>query len=154
MYETIAAQLMTTFMRFKKINRRVFTPGKLSHSEMGVISALIMATEGDAETYNVKMSEISHRLRITRPALTQSVDKLEKAGYIERVFLQSDRRATYLKLTEQGKAVFQEEKKRMVTAIASLLQKMGEEDAKEFVRLTGKLMTIVMEERGEEQCCD
>lgn len=50
----------------------------------------------------VTMSELADSVAITTGGVTRLADRLEKDGLVERVNCPSDRRVTYLALTEQG----------------------------------------------------
>ncbi|WPC76852.1 MarR family winged helix-turn-helix transcriptional regulator [Vibrio porteresiae] len=55
----------------------------------------------------MRMKELANRLGITTGTLTVQVDKLVKAGLIERHSLEGDRRSILVELTEAGHQVFQ-----------------------------------------------
>lgn len=52
------------------------------------------------------MSEISRNLEITPGALTPSVDRLVKKGYVSRRHSETDRRIVIVELTSRGELVF------------------------------------------------
>ena len=53
----------------------------------------------------VSMSEISERLKITKPAVTNLVDRLEEKKFLRRVPHQSDRRIILLEILPKGKKI-------------------------------------------------
>jgi len=53
----------------------------------------------------VSMTEISGRLEITKPAVTNLVDRLEEKKYLKRVPHTEDRRVILLKILPKGKKV-------------------------------------------------
>lgn len=55
--------------------------------------------EGDGQ---MKMGELAEALVITRGGLTKLVDRLVKAGLLERTFCESDRRVSYATLLPAG----------------------------------------------------
>jgi DNA-binding MarR family transcriptional regulator len=60
--------------------------------------AAIAASEGE----RMKMGELAEALVITRGGLTKLVDRLVKAGLIERTFCDTDRRVSYATLLPAG----------------------------------------------------
>ncbi|MBF9003348.1 MarR family winged helix-turn-helix transcriptional regulator [Vibrio nitrifigilis] len=54
----------------------------------------------------MRMKELANHLGITTGTLTVQVDKLVKAGLIERQSLEGDRRSILVNLTEEGTQVF------------------------------------------------
>ena len=67
-----------------------------------VMSALSRAPDG------LKMSEISRRLRVSNGNVTGIVDKLADEGLVLRAAVPGDRRASLVRLTPRGTAVFAE----------------------------------------------
>ncbi|HEY2479219.1 MAG TPA: MarR family transcriptional regulator [Solirubrobacterales bacterium] len=66
--------------------------------------AAIAATERGA----MKMGELAEALVITRGGLTKLVDRLVKAGLIERTFCETDRRVSYATLLPAGAELLEE----------------------------------------------
>src|ERR1700744_3346172 len=60
------------------------------------------------ETQRMKMGELAEALVITRGGLTKLVDRLVKAGLIERTFCDTDRRVSYATLLPAGAALLEE----------------------------------------------
>jgi DNA-binding MarR family transcriptional regulator len=65
-----------------------------------VMSALSRHPEG------LKMSQLSGVLRVSGGNVTGIADRLSEEGLVERVAVPGDRRATVLRLTEEGAGVF------------------------------------------------
>lgn len=53
----------------------------------------------------ISMTEISSRLEITKPAVTNLVDRLEKKGFLKRIPDTQDRRVIQLEILPKGKKV-------------------------------------------------
>jgi len=66
--------------------------------------AAIAAAEGQA----MKMGELAEALVITRGGLTKLVDRLVKAGLVERTFCDTDRRVSYATLLPAGSELLAE----------------------------------------------
>ncbi len=66
----------------------------LSSNEMNV---LLLLHDGGACT----MTELSHRVRLTRPALTTLVDRLETRDWVHRLTDPDDRRRVIVSLTDR-----------------------------------------------------
>jgi DNA-binding MarR family transcriptional regulator len=56
----------------------------------------------------VSMTEVSHRLEITKPAVTNLVDRLEEKKFLKRVPHAEDRRVILLEILPKGKKVITE----------------------------------------------
>jgi DNA-binding MarR family transcriptional regulator len=66
--------------------------------------AAIAAAEGE----RMKMGDLAEALVITRGGLTKLVDRLVKAGLIERTFCETDRRVSYATLLPAGAELLEE----------------------------------------------
>ena len=61
-----------------------------------------------AEDQRLRMGDLAGALIITRGGLTKLVDRLVKAGLLERAYCPEDRRVSYAVLTKSGRDVFEE----------------------------------------------
>src|SRR4051794_38914935 len=62
----------------------------------------VLATLDRASEKRLKMGELAEALVITRGGLTKLVDRLIKAGLLERAFCETDRRVSYATLLPAG----------------------------------------------------
>jgi DNA-binding MarR family transcriptional regulator len=69
----------------------------------------------DALDEPVPMSHIADMLRCDRSAVTWITDRLEERGYVERRADEHDRRVKLLALTDEGRRVRQEIRRRLAT---------------------------------------
>lgn len=76
--------------------------------------AAIAAADGQA----MKMGELAEALVITRGGLTKLVDRLVKAGLVERTFCDTDRRVSYATLLPAGAELLEE----MVPVVSTELE--------------------------------
>ena len=68
----------------------------------------VLATVADAPEERMKMGELAEALVITRGGLTKLVDRLVKAGLLERTFCETDRRVSYATLLPAGAELLNE----------------------------------------------
>jgi DNA-binding MarR family transcriptional regulator len=68
----------------------------------------VLATLSEAPERRLKMGDLAERLVITRGGLTKLVDRLVKAGLLERAFCETDRRVSYATLTAAGSELLEE----------------------------------------------
>jgi DNA-binding MarR family transcriptional regulator len=68
----------------------------------------VLATLDRAPEQRLKMGELAEALVITRGGLTKLVDRLIKAGLLERAFCESDRRVSYATLLPAGVELLEE----------------------------------------------
>jgi DNA-binding MarR family transcriptional regulator len=62
----------------------------------------VLATVAEAPEQRMKMGDLAEALVITRGGLTKLVDRLVKAGLMERTFCETDRRVSYATLLPAG----------------------------------------------------
>ncbi len=68
----------------------------------------VLATLDRAPEQRLKMGELAEALVITRGGLTKLVDRLIKAGLLERTFCETDRRVSYATLLPAGIELLEE----------------------------------------------
>jgi DNA-binding MarR family transcriptional regulator len=62
----------------------------------------VLATVAEADQERLKMGELAEALVISRGGLTKLVDRLVKAGLMERTYCETDRRVSYATLLPAG----------------------------------------------------
>jgi DNA-binding MarR family transcriptional regulator len=68
----------------------------------------VLATLSEAPEERLKMGDLAEALVITRGGLTKLVDRLIKAGLLERTFCETDRRVSYATLLPAGRDLLEE----------------------------------------------
>jgi DNA-binding MarR family transcriptional regulator len=68
----------------------------------------VLATVAEAPEQRMKMGELAEAMVITRGGLTKLVDRLVKAGLLERTFCETDRRVSYATLMPAGAELLDE----------------------------------------------
>jgi DNA-binding MarR family transcriptional regulator len=68
----------------------------------------VLAVVAEAPEERMKMGDLAEALVITRGGLTKLVDRLVKAGLLERTFCETDRRVSYATLTPAGRDLLAE----------------------------------------------
>jgi DNA-binding MarR family transcriptional regulator len=68
----------------------------------------VLATLSEAPEERLKMGDLAEALVITRGGLTKLVDRLIKAGLLERTFCETDRRVSYATLMPAGRDLLDE----------------------------------------------
>jgi DNA-binding MarR family transcriptional regulator len=92
---------------------------------------------------SVLPSEICKIMGISSARIAAALNGLESKGVITRRIDTSDRRRILVDLTPKGKAMAEEQRQEMLENTSKMLSFLGEDDAKEYVRLTGKLAEYI-----------
>lgn len=94
-------------------------------------------------------SELSEILEVSRPAITPFLNSLEANGYIKREISAEDRRSIFISLTKKGRELESRTKQRKQLLLESFIEKLGENDAKELMRIMKKAEIIIKEITNE-----
>jgi DNA-binding MarR family transcriptional regulator len=68
----------------------------------------VLATVADSPEQRMRMGDLAEALVITRGGLTKLVDRLIRAGLLERTFCETDRRVSYATLLPAGTEMLEE----------------------------------------------
>lgn len=139
----IAAELIEGLMEFKNCSQRPYLKyfDKLTARDMAVFFAMKRILDENPKLEQVGLAEIGKHIAVSKSAVTQNVNRLEDRGLIERVILKSDRRATYVRFTDYGNTVFNEEKKNIELFMNMVVKRMGKENSEAFVNLLKEFST-------------
>lgn len=96
---------------------------------------------------HVLPSEISSEMRITTARTAAVLNNLENKGLINRAIDRHDRRQILVKLTEEGERAAKERQKEFISIAKKILESLGEDDARELVRIMKKLMELQEEKK-------
>ena len=96
-------------------------------------------SNADISLQGVKMSDISRYLDISKPAVTQIVNDLEKRGYVERVLTKNDRRLVCVRITEDGDKILDRGEEEYQEKLMQVTEILGEQDTHELIRIITKL---------------
>jgi len=102
----------------------------------------------------IAQRDLAERLNVARPTVTVMLQKMERAGLIERRSDEQDQRFVRIYLTEQGRALNDEMRRQLDEMIADVIAPLAEEDQRELVRLLGALNDNIREALGENSAPD
>ncbi|MCL2862310.1 MAG: MarR family transcriptional regulator [Firmicutes bacterium] len=98
---------------------------------------------------SISPKKLSEEMGVTSAYIANVLNGLEGKGYITREIDKGDRRQIIVQMTKEGKDILQEKKQMFFGKTALLLEKMGEEDAKNYIRIKEKILNIVTENTEE-----
>lgn len=93
-----------------------------------------------------RMSDLAERLTLSRGGITKLVDRLEGAGYLERISCTEDRRSFQAELTPAGKTMLEEMRGIYVAELERHLRRLSPEEA--------ELVTAALEKVTDSTCDD
>jgi len=87
--------------------------------------------------------QISGEMGISSARVATALNNLEDKGLITREIDIEDRRKIIVRLTPMGADHVDEWQRRLLEKLADILVRIGEDDARELVRITGKLAGVL-----------
>ena len=103
-----------------------------NNTEMQMMKEIIRVKE---EGGRIISSDLAKLLGVTRSAVSQMVNKLEKNNVVMRVPDDKDRKIAYIKLSNNSRAVFEEQCKEANETMSRIVAEVGEDKAKAFFDL-------------------
>lgn len=131
-YESLAHEYMEVMHHMHGRNAQKRFNDSL-HGEHFVLS-YISKHEG-----NVIPSDISNAMGATSARIAAALNSLEKKGLILRRIDAEDRRRILIDLTDAGRERVHKQNQMMMSFVTNMLQYLGEDDAKEYIRIMKKL---------------
>lgn len=142
-YTETTQKLLHAFMQFSKAEWHQRSIMGYKPSEIRVLFCIRNSARGGMP--EMKVSEISKRLHITSPSVTQVMKTLEAQGLVERKIDPADRRAVGITLTEKGELVTQKAGEEFVRSLQGLIDYLGEEQSEQLAELLLKVFTYFHE---------
>ena len=150
--QEMVRQLLASMDMMKKVHMHRFDIDGLNKSEFSLLMSIRDQADGAEE--GVMASSLSAKHHISKPAVSQTVSALEKKGMVVRRPDAQDRRVVRIHLTPAGEDVLQCVGNTFQQYIARLVEKLGEQDTRELIRLFGRLYEVLREmlqEDGQKQ---
>lgn len=127
---------------FQKLQSKTCTTlseisNEVSRGEIGVLGYL--AFEKD----EVTAGELSENLNVTTARIASILNSLEAKNYIKRKEDSKDKRKTLVVITENGRVLAKKAKKEVIEKIKKVINEVGEEDMKEYLRIVLKIREIL-----------
>ena len=109
---------------------------EIAKGELAVLIYLIDEKDGASAI------EISQRFQINTSRVAAILKTLYKKGYIERKSDPKDKRKIQVYITDKGKQYGQQRREDILNHIDQMLEMLGEEDAKEHLRIMKRIAYI------------
>lgn len=135
-------QLAQIMQRLHKNNQQLKIQNGIAHSEYMILQFIYCAQNKGTST---TISELSEVVQISKPAVSQMINALESKQWVERQPSKQDRRIVHVVLTEQGLEIVNTIRAFLSNRLILILEKMGAEDADDFLRLLDKFTNIMSE---------
>jgi DNA-binding MarR family transcriptional regulator len=131
-YNDLAKQCLQTFFQFY----RTRTNQMMNESMRGEAYVLQYIANHDGD---VVPGDISDAMSVSTARMATVLKGMENKGWISRHFDTRDKRRTILTLTQNGEEQADQCRTRLLHATAKMLEYLGENDAKEYIRILRRL---------------
>ena len=84
--------------------------------------------------------ELSKKMSVSTARITSLLHHMEEKGLIARSSDLSDNRQIFVRLTENGVTAIQKTRGEVISRVSSLLEALGPEDAREYIRIQEKIL--------------
>ena len=139
----LKGEFLDLIMRFKKIDICPSMAERLQPSELAVMARTFSSCTCSAD--GVCVSQIHQTLYVSKAAVSQTLNTLEKKGYIVRQIDPNDRRKIIVTVTTEGEAELDIVQKMYNETLDLILGEFGQENTETLIELIEKLMNIVDE---------
>lgn len=129
-----AKKLMRAFTQFRKIHWKPPHIHDLKPSEFRVLHTVKISFIDDNED-GLMVSQISDRLCVARPTVTQLVNSLQKKGFLEKKTDENDGRVVRIHLSEKGKVMAKQGADEFYRLFKGLAEHLGPEKSDELAGL-------------------
>lgn len=137
-------ELFRIVYSFKKLNISAMLPD-VTLMEIRILDMIVRCRDSREGT-DVKVSDLVNHMKVTAPAVSRSLRKMEEKGYLLRSVDKNDRRNTHLELTERGEAVLKESGAIMHEFAEAILAGMSEEHMSRLIADLKALQSIAADE--------
>lgn len=136
-YQEYAKELLDYLIINERIGKLIQgNVSEIAKGELAVLEYLIYEKDGPSAI------EISQYFHINTSRVAAILNSLCKKGYIKRQPNSKDKRKICVYVTEEGKKYGQNKKAEILNRISYLLEMLGEEEAKEYLRIVKKISMI------------
>ena len=102
-----------------------------NHTEMQLMKEIVRANEEGKRIISSRLAKI---LGITRSAVSQIVNKLQRKGIVQRVPDEKDKKIAYIELSKSARGLYDEMRERINHMFEKFIHMIGEEKINQFLK--------------------
>ena len=141
MSKELQNELVQAMFRLKKMMNRGLGRD-LDNANITMSEFILMreVEENTKESYNsMALTEVREYLSVSKAAVSQMLNSLEKRGYIVREIDPNNRRNIIVILTEEGKTAFEKKNQEFYDRFEMVIRGIGEKDVSQFIAMINKM---------------
>ena len=136
-------QFYQSMLRLKHATHKLPSPHEgVSHFDFLSINLIRNYQEDHPDLPGMKISLLCEKMELSRSAMSQHINALEAKDFVVRTASKTDRRVTYLSLTDRASDLLRESKEAFLMQIKSVCDMLGREDTEMIIELTDKVSQI------------
>ena len=140
MEPSIKEQLIRAVFRFRRLNMNFPQTHHIRMREFFLLRRL--AGDATCEDGRSLLTDMHRHLHITKPAVSQMLNSLEKKAYIRREIDKEDRRKISITITPQGREALRQAKTDMDELLDMTIARFGEENTRQLISLLTLLADV------------
>lgn len=144
----IAKKLIDSFQQFRRVMKGPPSFASLKPSEIGLLFHIKGGCTNEPD--GVKVSELSSKMHVTSPSITQLVTSLEERGLVERNMDKEDRRSVKVSLTVKGIEITEKAEENLMSVLTGLVDHLGPEKSLTLTELLNDVFTYFDKESIKE----
>lgn len=141
MSKELQNELVQAMFRLKKMMNRGL--GRDTNNINITMSEFILmreVAENTREVYNPSaLTEVREYLSVSKAAVSQMLNSLEKRGYILREIDPNNRRNIIVILTDEGRTAFEKKNQEFYDRFEMVIRGIGEKDVSQFIAMINKM---------------
>lgn len=134
---------MINWERAGMIKENIF---EVSRGEVALLTYLYDGHDG------VSAKDVSCFFDVNTSRVAAILNNLSKKNYIERKEDSNDKRRIQIYITDTGKKYIQIKQSEVLQHVSGIIDEIGEEDIQEFIRIVGKIVTVLPDFHKEVKC--
>ena len=141
MSKELQNELVQAMFRLKKMMNRGL--GRDTNNINITMSEFILmreVAENTKDVYNPSaLTEVREYLSVSKAAVSQMLNSLEKRGYILREIDPNNRRNIIVILTDEGRTAFEKRNQEFYDRFEMVIRGIGEKDVSQFIEMINKM---------------
>ncbi len=118
---------------------------RLNNTELRLVGEILTAKYQGKRLIS---TELARRLRVTRSAVSQMVNRLEKEGLVRRAPDETDRKIAYVELTDEALTTYEKDIKGCEEFVERVVKEYGEEKFEQMYALFDEFMQCLEKEKN------
>ncbi|HAN44035.1 MAG TPA: hypothetical protein DCP97_01450 [Ruminococcaceae bacterium] len=143
MQKSVKEQFFSAFKAFKKVHSNFMADTELTPGEFFMLSVIDKLAKEAGGEKSVYVNNISAKLQMTMPAVSQLLKILEHKGKLMRGVSASDRRKVTVELTDNGRQSLENSNAKANYLLDRIISEIGEDKIQSFLQLFTQITDVI-----------